>query len=207
MSIKLYRSTIEDRVAKLAANYNGDSHEAFLRLIFCLVTGKGYDDLEPEDIVDGSGEYQIDVLHLDDSSAENQAVVTLILQACVRLKRTTIQTFSEGEVNRTVLANGVFHVARAVAFLWRGSDDWNDLHRTQRDLQRLQDEPDVLEPHFKRALNLVVKTLEANQQFAKDVTTGLKSGRLDEELDKSLYLVSAQSSAKLPRTRAKTAKN
>jgi len=45
MSIKLYQSTIEDRVIKLAKNYDDDTHEAFLRLVFYLVTGKGYDDL------------------------------------------------------------------------------------------------------------------------------------------------------------------
>lgn len=78
MSIKLYQSTIEDRVNKLAKNYGANKHEAFLRLVFYLVTGKGYDDLEPEDLIDGGGDYQIDALHIDDSSAENQATITLI---------------------------------------------------------------------------------------------------------------------------------
>ena len=54
----LYRSTVEDRVHKIAGNYGNDTHETFLRLIFYLVTGFGYDDLEPEDITDGHGEYQ-----------------------------------------------------------------------------------------------------------------------------------------------------
>ena len=78
MSLKLYRSTVEDRVESLKDKYNGDAHEAFLRLIFYLVTGHGYDDLEPEDIIDGHGEYQIDVLHIDTSRRENYGVVTLL---------------------------------------------------------------------------------------------------------------------------------
>jgi len=78
MRQRLFRSTIEDRVSKLAANYAGNSHEALLRLTFYLVTDRGYDDLEPEDLIDGAGEYQIDVLHIGDPDSENSACVTII---------------------------------------------------------------------------------------------------------------------------------
>lgn len=74
----LYRSTVEDRVNKIAGNYRNATHEAFLRLIFYLVTGFGYDDLEPEDITDGHGEYQIDAFYIDTSRAEDYATVTLL---------------------------------------------------------------------------------------------------------------------------------
>ncbi len=77
MSLNLYKSTIEDRVNKIAESFDGDTHVAFLRLIFYLVTGHGYDELEPEDMVDGHGEYQIDCLHIDTSS-DSRAVVTII---------------------------------------------------------------------------------------------------------------------------------
>jgi hypothetical protein len=78
MSLKLYKSTIEDRVKKVAENYNDDTHQAFLRLVFYSVTGLGYDELELEDLIDGHDDYQIDVLHIDRSSSENRAVVTII---------------------------------------------------------------------------------------------------------------------------------
>jgi hypothetical protein len=50
---QLYRSTIEDRVEKIRKDYSEDNHSAFLRLIFYLITGLGYEELEPEDLVDG----------------------------------------------------------------------------------------------------------------------------------------------------------
>ena len=78
MKLALYRSTIEDRVESLKSSYNNDKHEAFLRLVFYLTTGLGYDDLEPDDIVDGHGEYQIDALHIDTSRREDYAIVTLL---------------------------------------------------------------------------------------------------------------------------------
>jgi len=74
----LYRSTVEDRVTAIAEKRANDTHDAFLRLVFYLVTGQAYDDLEEDDIVDGLGEYQIDVLHLDTTRREDLATVTLI---------------------------------------------------------------------------------------------------------------------------------
>ena len=78
MPARLSKAMVEDRVEKIAEELGVDTHNAFLRLLFSLVTGQGYDELEPEDLVDGAGEYQIDVLHLDDYSAENRATVTII---------------------------------------------------------------------------------------------------------------------------------
>jgi len=69
---------IEDRVEKIADDLGIDTHNALLRLAFSLITGLAYEELEPEDLVDGSGEYQIDVLHIDDYSTEGTAVVTII---------------------------------------------------------------------------------------------------------------------------------
>lgn len=78
MTLLLYRSTIEDRIEKLKTKYNHNLHETLLRLIFYLETGQGYHDLEDDEIIDGHGEYQIDVLDIDTSKSENQVIVTII---------------------------------------------------------------------------------------------------------------------------------
>jgi hypothetical protein len=69
---------IEDRVEKIAEDIQVDNHNALLRLVFSLITGMGYEELEPEDLVDGAGDYQIDVFHIDDYSVEGWAIVTII---------------------------------------------------------------------------------------------------------------------------------
>lgn len=69
---------IEDRVEKISEDLQVDTHNAFLRVVFSLITGLGYEELEPEDLVDGAGEYQIDVFHIDDYSIEGGATVTII---------------------------------------------------------------------------------------------------------------------------------
>ena len=123
---------------------------------------------------------------------ETYLLVSKIVEACAKRKRSVFANIKEGDIQRTVLANGLYHVARAVSFLWRGGDDWNDLAKIQQDRQKLADEPSVLDGHFDNALELVLTVMKQNKQFARDVTTGLKSARLDEEIDKSLYLIPAQ---------------
>ena len=78
MPTTLSKSMIEDRVEKIAEDLQVDNHNAFLRLVFSLITGLGYEELEPEDLVDGAGDYQIDVFHIDDYSVEGWAIVTII---------------------------------------------------------------------------------------------------------------------------------
>lgn len=77
-SLQLYRSAIEDRVDKIVHDLDVDTHEAFLRLVFYLTTGWEYEELEAEDITDGHGEYQIDALHIDNNTSQEQAIITVI---------------------------------------------------------------------------------------------------------------------------------
>jgi hypothetical protein len=76
-SIQLYKSTIEDRIRTMVRDYKNDTHETFLRFIYYLITGNNPKDLEPEEIIDKNGDYQIDSFHIEVSN-EEQAIVTII---------------------------------------------------------------------------------------------------------------------------------
>lgn len=78
MSTAMGRSIVEDRIERLSDENGYDTHESMARLVFYLSTGKGYEDLEPEDLIDGHGEYQIDVLHIDEASSESTVIVTVL---------------------------------------------------------------------------------------------------------------------------------
>jgi len=119
---------------------------------------------------------------------ETYLLVYRVVEACAKRKRALFASSKEDDLRRTILANGLYHVARAASFLWRGGDDWNDLARIQQDMQKLADEPSILDGRFDDAFRLVLAMVRQNQKFAQDVTTGLKSARLDEEIDKALYL-------------------
>lgn len=75
MAVNLYISSIRDKVERLAERYGSES-EAFSRFVFYLVTGLPVDELEVEDVIDGSGDNQIDVIHIQRS--EQEAVVTVL---------------------------------------------------------------------------------------------------------------------------------
>ena len=91
------------------------------------------------------------------------------------------------ELRRTILANGVYHLSRAAAFLWRRRDEWHDVQKIRGDLQKLRDQPDMLTKHFNKALDIILEIFEDNEQFTQDPSTALKSARLEEEIEKALY--------------------
>lgn len=75
MAVNLYVSAIRDKVERLTERY-GSEAEAFSRFVFYLVTGLPVDELELEDVIDGSGDSQIDIIHIQRS--EQEALVTVL---------------------------------------------------------------------------------------------------------------------------------
>lgn len=110
-----------------------------------------------------------------------------IVDACTNRKRIILPKLIDTDIRRIIVANGIYHIARAVAFLWRHGDDWNDLDKIRQEIQKLADEPNLLDTYFGNSLNIIVDIFKENEQFIQDPSVALKSIRLDEELDKELY--------------------
>ncbi|OGQ80004.1 MAG: hypothetical protein A3F90_05770 [Deltaproteobacteria bacterium RIFCSPLOWO2_12_FULL_60_19] len=90
---------------------------------------------------------------------------------------------------------------RLQRFLWRRGDDWTNLDRIRQELQKLNDEPDLLCTYFDEALELLVKVFESDDEFSRDPSTTLKSGRFDEGIDKALYRTRAVQEKKSKKTK------
>ncbi|MBI5817689.1 MAG: AIPR family protein [Verrucomicrobia bacterium] len=78
MSVRL--RIIEEQVEHYSDTSGDQKDIAFLKLACSLLQGSGYDDLEPEDIVDGIDEKQIDVVSVEEDAAA-AAIDVLIVQA------------------------------------------------------------------------------------------------------------------------------
>ena len=91
-------------------------------------------------------------------------------------------------MTRRLAKNGVFHIARIAAFLWRKNDKWKQpakLFKAQIDL--METTPDKLNPFFKQGLDIFKKIVLKNEQYASDTDRAMKSYNLDTDIDKYLY--------------------
>jgi hypothetical protein len=92
------------------------------------------------------------------------------------------------EVERLVAKRGSFHVARVVAYLWRGSDEWQEKqHKLVEELQRLENSPRELEAVFPEAFKLLVEVIKASPDHSADVDRALKAAALDKDIDKRVH--------------------
>jgi len=123
---------------------------------------------------------------------ETYLLVYRIAEACTLYKREKLRKIKDADIRRVIVANGVYHLSRIASFLWRRDDDWNDLSRLRQDLQKLKDEPDLLNQYFNEGLKLMEKIFKREKQFAQEPSVALKSSRLDEEIDTELYSRVAQ---------------
>lgn len=77
MSLRL--SLVNDRLDELIQTSGDDADTAFLRFTFGTINHCDYEDLQPEDIVDGGQDKQIDVLSIEEDTGTGTAEI-LILQ-------------------------------------------------------------------------------------------------------------------------------
>lgn len=94
----LRKSIINDRLEECIQSSGDKPDVAFMKLVYSIIQDCNYDDLQPEDLVDGGEDKQIDVLSLDEDSVTGLADV-LILQ--------TKNTDSFSSSALTILGNGL----------------------------------------------------------------------------------------------------
>jgi len=148
---------------------------------------------------------QYDYRHIFNASIfpETYLLTYRIVEYCNARKRQTLAELDDADVKRILVANGTYHLARIISFLWRRGDDWNDLEQIRRDLQKLKDEPDLLAVYYDEALKLLVEVFNSDEQFIQDPSVALKSSKLDDEISNSLYRKRARSTK---RTKSKPKK-
>lgn len=96
--MSLRQSIIDDRLQDLCKEYGDPADLAFTRFAYGVLTATDYDELPPEDIVDGGQDKQIDVITVEeDAQAETASI--LIMQA------KNSPSFSSNAI--TLLGNGL----------------------------------------------------------------------------------------------------
>lgn len=92
------------------------------------------------------------------------------------------------ELRRKLINNGILHIARIAAYLWRSADNFGQDDATlQSQIASLQNTPTVLNAHYDAALTRLESLVNANPEFVNDVDAALKSTLLDSAISRSLH--------------------
>jgi hypothetical protein len=75
--LELRKSIIDDRIDSIATNASIPPDQAFLRLVHSLIANVSYDELEPEDIVDGGQDKQLDVVTVDETADDTATILVI----------------------------------------------------------------------------------------------------------------------------------
>lgn len=92
------------------------------------------------------------------------------------------------DLRRKLANNGVFHIARAAAFIWRGSDNWSvPVEELKARVDTLASDSAALSYVFPMAFEKLDAVFKSNAQYQADPDLALKSATLEADLDKALY--------------------
>jgi non-homologous end joining protein Ku len=73
--MNLRQQMIQDRAEALAGQLHIDIDAAFMRLVHSLVTGKSTHDFDPNDVVDGGQDKQIDLITIEEDDESTDVYV------------------------------------------------------------------------------------------------------------------------------------
>lgn len=77
MSYVISKAYLENKVQKISEDIGIDKDTAFLRLCYSVLFGKSFDDLDEEDVIEGSQEKQIDLIRIENDD-ENSAEINVV---------------------------------------------------------------------------------------------------------------------------------
>lgn len=119
---------------------------------------------------------------------EPHIICFLICDAAATWARASRRVSGIIELRRKLINNGLFHIARIAAFLWRDSDSFSqELSLLQEQIKTLQTTPAILNPHFASALDRLEAIINVNPDFMNDVDAALKAALLETAITRSLH--------------------
>lgn len=123
-------------------------------------------------------------------AVEAYIISALIASRVAEWLRKSTHAKAGNDVERLLAKRGSFHVARAAAYLLRGSDDWSNKDDLKQELEHLEVSPEKLEAVIEPAFDLVLDIIRQSSEYVTDVDRALKSSALDRDI--SAYLNSAR---------------
>ena len=122
------------------------------------------------------------------SSVEPHVICLLLYQTGNAWAKTARRNTGFTELQRKLINNGLLHIARIAAFLWRGDDSFGQPTATlQGQITTLQTTPAVLNSYFDSGLHRLEAIINANPDFGNDVDGALKSALLETAITRSLH--------------------
>lgn len=119
---------------------------------------------------------------------ESHVLSVLILETTQNWIKSNNLASTGNDLKRKLAKNGVFHLARMAAFLWRKGDNWNkSAADLKKEIDDLKVAPSIMDAHLTSAISRLEAIITANAAFFSDVDGALKSNLLETEITRMLH--------------------
>lgn len=126
-------------------------------------------------------------------TVEPHVICLLLYRAATVWAKTARRASNITDLRRKLINNGLLHIARYAACLWRGSDGFGQSTAVlQGQITALQATPNIVSPHLDDGLNRLESLINANPDFQSDVDAALKASLLETAITRSLNIATAE---------------
>jgi hypothetical protein len=126
------------------------------------------------------------------TSVERHVLAYLIYAYCQRQKVGAVDGMSRAAtvptslVKNGVLVYGGFHIARTVARLYTGTENWNDTTRVVTWIEQVRSTPEVLRPHYEAAVDLLTRIVSKHPDMVEELSNVFKASEIETEINREL---------------------
>ncbi|MBL4879811.1 MAG: hypothetical protein JKX82_00670, partial [Oleispira sp.] len=94
---------------------------------------------------------------------------------------------STDDLKRYIAKNGQFHIARMASFIYRKSDNWDDVDLLKSQLSDLESDSNLIDEHAQTGFDAIMDVLNENETLKIDLNNTLKSSSFDNLLSAELH--------------------
>jgi hypothetical protein len=122
-----------------------------------------------------------------DVTVEKHLLSYLIYDYCLRVKKDSLARWAEDPIRYSIVSYGVFHLARVLAFIYTGTDNWNDISQTNLWINQITERPTILKTHYGKSVTLIRKLIKRKADWMENINNAFKSATIESAINKELY--------------------
>lgn len=121
------------------------------------------------------------------SHVENFIVTYLIKHRTSNYINSSLHIQSDKEIVRYLMKNAQFHLSRMTSFIWRRSDNWDDIDEAKDCLTKIEEDSNLLDDYIEQAIEDIISIINQNDNLKTDLNNTLKSSSFDSLISAELH--------------------
>jgi hypothetical protein len=120
-------------------------------------------------------------------TVEKHLLAYLIYDYCLQRKKDALVQWRDDAVRYSIVSYGVFHLARVLAFMFTGTDNWGDPPKTNAWIKQIRERPEVLRKDYGKSVTIIRRIIKKKPDWMENINNVFKTAIIETAINKELH--------------------